>query len=101
MSDSEKASSRSYDKGKHHKKHKRRSRSREGHRKHVEDRTRSEYRKDPKSDYDRQARPVSSTHEERLANISKESNQDDFFDFTKYKYSLNKIFFRDQDLIKR
>ena len=99
MNDSKKTSD-TRERHKHSKKHKHhRSRSRERHRKY-----------DSKSDsYSQsQASSVPSTsrslNQERLPELHRsldDERHEEYFDFTKHKYSLNKIFFRDQGLIKR
>ena len=99
MNDSKKSSD-TRERHKHSKKHKHhRSRSRERHRKH-----------DSKSDSYSQTQAASvpstsrSLNQERLPESHRsldDERHEGYFDFTKHKYSLNKIFFRDQGLIKR
>ena len=100
MNDSKKSSD-TRERHKHSKKHKHhRSRSRERHRKH-----------DSKSDSYSQTQAASSVpstsrfiNQERLPESHRsldDERHEEYFDFTKHKYSLNKIFFRNQGLIKR
>ena len=95
---------------KHHTRRRSRSRSKERYEKYQRDRDSEKHRYEDseqtryhseRSRYHHSDGNHHSDQRHRPERSSDEFQERDGFDFTHHKHSLNKIFFRDQDLIKR